>query len=409
MVDPQGGTPARAATGVTSPLPPAGEPSVLLRWTDRQWSCEAANPPWRALTGSSVEQLTGAPIGALLPDRFVAEALGRLCDLAVLMATGRRMSTPPIAGSPRVAMVVPLTSRERVVRVALTLAPSNGHPPSREEMGRALEASVLVFDREHRVIAADGAAALTSGVRGEEILGRTNRELGYPRDLVDLWDAHVETVFDTGAPTVVSFTLPTVLGPRVYESNGEPVLDVAGDVQAVRVTSRDVTRERLAHVPVQGWHAEHEPVVVALWEGFEPTPGAVAEARRAVRGWLVDTSLASVADEVLLAVSELATNAAMHAGTTFFVHAQHSAGVVRIGVHDGSVTLPQVRAAGRAGGRGLGLVESVSTSWGADPLPGVGKVVWCAFVEAHRSGAVQVPAVDAPQMTAEELIDFWAD
>lgn len=396
------------------------DPSVVLVWADRQWCCEAANLAWQELTGSRADQLAGAPIGALLADRFVAEALGRLCDLAALTSTARRLSTPPVAGSARVATAVPMPEGEPapVVRVALTLGQGE-ETSSSEDMRHALESGALVFDRDLRIVDANSSVSLTSGVRIEEILGRTNRELGYADDLVDLWDAHIGEVFDTGEPTVVCYTLPTVLGPRRYESLASPVRGPDGEVSAVRVTSRDVTHKRLLEAPRRGWHAEHPPMAAALWEGFEPTPDAVAAARRAVRRWLDETALASFVDEVLLVVSELATNAAMHAGTAFYVHAHHAHGVVRIGVHDGSMTLPLLRAAGPAGGRGLALVESVASAWGADPLPGAGKVVWCAFGGGDRSGAVEeasggaqsggAQGPDEPQLSAEELIDLWAD
>ena len=390
------------------------DPSVLLTWTDRQWCCEAANPAWRELIGSSAEQLAGVPIGALLPDRFVAEALGRLCDLAALTSTARRLATPPVIGSSRVATAVPMSGGEQEqaqgVRVALTLAEGGDEASDPEAMRHALESGAMVFDRELRIAEVDPSVSLTSGVPTEEILGRTNREMGYPADLVDLWDAHIGEVFDTGEASVVSYTLPTVLGPRRFESLASPVRAPGGEVSAVRVTSRDVTHQLLREAPLRGWHAEHPPMVAGLWEGFEPTPDAVAAARRAVRRWLDETALASFVDEVLLAVSELATNAAMHAGTAFYVHAHHARGVVRIGVHDGSLTLPLLRAAGPAGGRGLALVESVASAWGADPLPGAGKVVWCAFGRADASGVSQPDhRSEEPQLSAEELIELWAD
>ena len=409
MVNPPDDAAARPVGGVTA----ADDPSVLLSWADGQWFCEAANPAWRALTGSSADQLIDAPIGALLPDRFVAEALGRLCDLAALTSTARRLTTAPVAGSPRVATAVPLPEDDRTVRVALTLGRGPAQPSSPQDMRDALESGALVFDRGLRVVDADPAVSLTSGVSREEILGRTNREMGYPDDLVDLWDAHVGEVFETGEPTVATYTLPTVLGPRLFESLASPVRGPGGEVAGVRVTSWDVTHQRLVEAPLRGWHAERPPMVAALWEGFEATPRAVAAARRAVHRWLDETSLGRFGDAVLLAVSELATNAAMHAGTVFYVHAHHSQGVVRIGVHDGSATLPLLRAAGSAGGRGLALVESVASSWGADPLPGAGKVVWCAFAAADQPDeaepSVGRPGDDEPTVSPEELIELWAD
>ena len=78
-----------------------------------------------------------------------------------------------------------------------------------------------------------------------------------------------------------------------------------------------------------------------------------------------------VADEVILLVSEVATNAVVHTasgkGGTFTVVVHPRDGMVRVEVHDGgSETFPGARSADAldSSGRGLGLVESLATRWG---------------------------------------------
>ena len=75
-------------------------------------------------------------------------------------------------------------------------------------------------------------------------------------------------------------------------------------------------------------------------------------------------------------VSELATNAVMHARTAFDV-AVHADRAVRIVVTDGSRAVPEMREPlpDALDGRGLHLVEGVCEDWGCDLIDG-GKAVW---------------------------------
>ncbi len=78
-----------------------------------------------------------------------------------------------------------------------------------------------------------------------------------------------------------------------------------------------------------------------------------------------------------LLVSEVVTNALLHAGTDMELRTTAAASGVRIEVHDGSGLAPTQRHYGdeAATGRGLGLVESLASAWGIEPT-GSGKAVW---------------------------------
>ncbi|MFF3020823.1 ATP-binding protein [Streptomyces sp. NPDC057939] len=98
-------------------------------------------------------------------------------------------------------------------------------------------------------------------------------------------------------------------------------------------------------------------------------------------------------DDVLLCVSELATNALLHgvpAGRGYRLRMLRFGGLVRVEVHDSGGGRPRVeeRDAGAEGGRGLLLVAGVADRWGVGArVPG--KVVWCEFgVGASGAGPV---------------------
>ncbi|WP_337060235.1 SpoIIE family protein phosphatase [Kineococcus sp. G2] len=125
-----------------------------------------------------------------------------------------------------------------------------------------------------------------------------------------------------------------------------------------------------------GWCPVGEPL------RLDPEPGAAAAARRHVRRLLRGAGAQDVEEAAELGVSELVTNAVLHARTPATVAVRTGpSGAVRVEVADASAAPVQQRrfGPGAATGRGLRLVGSISTAWGVDPLPaaaGPGKVVW---------------------------------
>lgn len=108
-------------------------------------------------------------------------------------------------------------------------------------------------------------------------------------------------------------------------------------------------------------------------------PGSAAVARSLVRRTLAEWDLRPLTDTAVLLVSELATNAFLHAGTDLEVRVERTRSGVRVSVLDDS---PRVAARRRHGpqtatGRGLGMVEALSTAWGSfGPADRWAKAVW---------------------------------
>ncbi|MHC3468082.1 ATP-binding protein [Streptomyces sp. 7R007] len=112
---------------------------------------------------------------------------------------------------------------------------------------------------------------------------------------------------------------------------------------------------------------------------YDPRPSAVGEARAEVRRQLEGWGLADredVADVAELLVSELATNALVHAATPFRLTLSAAHGVLRCEVHDTGRRVPRLLDAGTAeSGRGLFLVDALALRWGCH-REGDGKTVW---------------------------------
>jgi anti-sigma regulatory factor (Ser/Thr protein kinase) len=108
---------------------------------------------------------------------------------------------------------------------------------------------------------------------------------------------------------------------------------------------------------------------------FEPEAASVARARQFVSGVLDGPQ--PLVEDVCLVVSELATNAVLHARTPYEVALVVAPEAVRVEVRDGSPRQPVSSRAEPeiATGRGLAIVDALSVAWGVQP-DSQGKVVW---------------------------------
>ena len=111
-------------------------------------------------------------------------------------------------------------------------------------------------------------------------------------------------------------------------------------------------------------------------------PSSARVARRFVGDALVALGVhsADVAETAVLLTSELVTNALLYAAGTIEVAVQRGEMSVKVRVGDTSPVSPVPRQPGPddPSGRGLGLVEALSESWGVDQQPPQdgGKAVW---------------------------------
>ncbi|MES4886641.1 ATP-binding protein [Streptomyces sp. NPDC096012] len=136
---------------------------------------------------------------------------------------------------------------------------------------------------------------------------------------------------------------------------------------------------------------------------IRPDPAEVGRARRWARSRLAGSGIAAdepLAENLILLVSELVTNAVVHTGRPAVLRLSLPGQVtgtapsvtVRVEVTDASSRAPVPRcAAGDAtGGRGLALVDCLADRWGWSP-EGAGKSIWCELdrcSQAEQSAAM---------------------
>jgi hypothetical protein len=171
----------------------------------------------------------------------------------------------------------------------------------------------------------------------------------------------------------MSTTRPYPPGDRGPESSGASGASEGG-------APEDGASTGAAAVPPEGTQTRRlrldgEPGVVPLARDFT---------RQALYawGWLPATTAdqRAAAEDVLLVVSELVTNACLHAEGPEELFLTRDNKVIRIEVSDRGTGQPAPRTphrAGRPGGHGMFIVQRLCLDWGVVRTPGVaGKRVW---------------------------------
>ncbi|MFB7918595.1 ATP-binding protein [Streptomyces sp. NPDC056061] len=116
--------------------------------------------------------------------------------------------------------------------------------------------------------------------------------------------------------------------------------------------------------------------------GTVPTARDFARQALHAWGWLPASSAdgRAAAEDVLLVVSELVTNACLHADGPEELRVSFAGKVLRVEVVDAGAGRPAPRTphrAGRPGGHGMFIVQRLCLDWGVLRTPGrPGKTVW---------------------------------
>ena len=130
---------------------------------------------------------------------------------------------------------------------------------------------------------------------------------------------------------------------------------------------------RNGHLSRRGEEAELIEARIEL----DSAPTSAAAALHFVESTLSRWGYADSSEVVLLLVSELVTNAVLHARSEVEVVLRHHDRRIRVEIGDASATTPVLRPHDDAAmtGRGLSLVDQLSQAWGVERT-GQGKRVW---------------------------------
>jgi len=112
------------------------------------------------------------------------------------------------------------------------------------------------FDRELRHLYVNPATVKVTGIPVEVYVGKTNRELGMPADLIASWDIYLRKVFETGQQQTLEFAFPSPIGVKHYQTLVVPEYDTHGSIMSVLCVSRDVTD--LKQLQERVWKSEQQ-------------------------------------------------------------------------------------------------------------------------------------------------------
>jgi anti-anti-sigma regulatory factor len=161
-----------------------------------------------------------------------------------------------------------------------------------------------------------------------------------------------------------------------------PLLLCAASGQPARVLDRVDPRERLPRFPtltgaLTELHAPLQSADLTLTPEEHPPRSARAFVGTVCTRW----RLSGIVDDAVLLTSELVTNAVVHADGAAQLALRLCRNQLTIAVRDETDLRPQPRPAHplQEHGRGLHLVEALTSADGAYALPRGGKVVWCTF------------------------------
>lgn len=137
------------------------------------------------------------------------------------------------------------------LRMALRLYRAHREITEKNHQLRALfdNAEDLIgrLDRNRRHLYVNRALCNGAGIPFDQYIGKTPDELGFPPELSAIWNRAIDTVFETGEPTVVQFEFPGTQGTRTLECKIVPEKLKGDEVQTVVAVSRDITeRHRIA-------------------------------------------------------------------------------------------------------------------------------------------------------------------
>ena len=185
-------------------------------------------------------------------------------------------------------------------------------------------------------------------------------------------------VLDLGLPDIAGTEVIRLLRERSPESR-IVVFSGRDDASALRSVEGFVRKDddvRLL-IDVLVDVAGDRPMAGASLHLSEDVTSAT-RARRFVEEQCAAWGFDAVLDDALLVVSELVTNAVVHGRSAAELRLVPARDTLRVEVADDGPAPPDPRLASADDehGRGLFLIDLLSTAWGTEAAPGGGKVVW---------------------------------
>ena len=107
------------------------------------------------------------------------------------------------------------------------------------------------WNKDLKLIYANSAAEVKTGVLRENLYGKTSSEMGQPDELAFPWMEKLKTVFETGKPTTAYQVFPAPDGPHHFYARMVPERNKAGEVETVLAIARDISEIKKAEAALR--------------------------------------------------------------------------------------------------------------------------------------------------------------
>src|SRR6185369_6539574 len=102
------------------------------------------------------------------------------------------------------------------------------------------------WNKDLKLIYANSAAEIKTGVVRDALYGKTSSEMGQPDELAFPWMEKLKMVFETGQPTTAYQVFPTPDGAHHFFARMVPERNERGEVETVLAIARDITELKKA-------------------------------------------------------------------------------------------------------------------------------------------------------------------
>ncbi|GEM_PF-1594710 len=103
--------------------------------------------------------------------------------------------------------------------------------------------TIMLFDRDLRHLYVNHNAEVQTGIPASQFIGKTHKDLGFPQDLINIWEKTLHEVFESGRTDRIEFQIPS--GSWI-DWMVVPVKSEDGTVLQVITSARDITERRNA-------------------------------------------------------------------------------------------------------------------------------------------------------------------